>query len=90
MSDQITQLVKNQISTLSYVEKMELKVWLEEQIDKDRGAYVEEKKKNLDTKIDNLVNKSSEILQNSTKTMKDAFNQAFGGQNTQTPDNTQK
>jgi hypothetical protein len=90
MSDQITQLVKNQISTLSYVEKMELKVWLEEQIDKDRGVYVEEKKKNLDTQIDNLVNKSSEILNSGTKTLKDAFNQAFGGQNTQTPDNTQK
>jgi hypothetical protein len=90
MSDQITQLVKNQISTLSYVEKMELKVWLEEQIDKDRGVYVEEKKKNLDTQIDNLVNKSSEILNSGTKTLKHAFNQAFGGQNTQTPDNTQK
>jgi hypothetical protein len=90
MSDQIVQLVKNQITTLSYVEKMELKVWLESEIDKDRGAYVEEKKKNLDTKIDNLVAKSSEILQNSSNTIKNAFNQAFGNSESQGQDNTQK
>lgn len=86
MSDQIVQLVKNQISTLSFTEKMELKVWLEEQIDKDRGAYVEEKKKDYNDKFDSLVNKSAEILQNSADSLTNKFKQAFG--NTPEANNT--
>jgi hypothetical protein len=76
---------KNQLMTLSYEEKIEISDWLHKQIDLERSQAIKEKAKQVDSQVNNFLDKAIEKTKNGGNSLLDAFRKM----NDKT-DNTQK
>lgn len=74
---------KSKLMELSYEDKMKLSEWLRDQIDLERGEAVKAKLEQTSQKIDNFVQKASDMTQKSTNSAISAFKNAFGINNSE-------
>jgi hypothetical protein len=80
---------KNTLMGLSYEDKMKISVWLQDQIDLERGEAIKEKAKKAGSMIDAFLNKASQRTSGAANSIADSFKQAFGG-NSNTTDGPEK
>jgi hypothetical protein len=67
---------KNKIMELTYEEKMQFSVWLQDQIDLERGDAVKEKMKEVGNKVDSFLNKAAEVTKTTGNSLLDQFKDA--------------
>lgn len=86
MAETDLQPYKNNLMGLSYEDKMKLSVWLQDQIDIERGQAIKEKAKQVSAGIDNFLDKAAKKTSGAATSLSDSFKQAFGGGSTISPD----
>lgn len=70
---------QDKLMELSYEDKMKISVWLQEQIDSERGQIIKEKTKQVGDKLDAFSDKALKFAQSSGNKMMDSFRNTFGG-----------
>jgi hypothetical protein len=67
------QPVKDSLKTLTYEEKIQLSEWLHEQIDLERGEYINKKGAEVSEKFNSFLDKASEITKGTMKSLSTQF-----------------
>lgn len=70
---------KNNLMGLSYEDKMKISVWLQDQIDLERGEAIKDKAQKTVSIIDAFLNKAAQKTSGAASSITDSFKQAFGG-----------
>mgnify|MGYP000393743806 CR=1 FL=1 len=80
---------KNNLMGLSYEDKMKISVWLQDQIDLERGDIIKDKAQKTGSMIDAFLNKAAQKTSGVASSMSESFKQAFGGKS-DTPEGPEK